>query len=40
MVSQTDMRGNDTLKLYAILLMGIMVLSVVILVMSILHFVK
>ncbi|MCC3752764.1 GHKL domain-containing protein, partial [Staphylococcus epidermidis] len=35
MVSQTDMRGNDTLKLYAILLMGIMVfLSVVILVMS------
>ena len=25
MVSQTDMRGNDTLKLYAILLMGIMV---------------
>ena len=23
MVSQTDMRGNDTLKLYAILLMGI-----------------
>ena len=35
MVSQTDMRGNDTLKLYAILLLGIMVfLSVVILVMS------
>ena len=35
MVSQTDMRGNDTLKLYAIWLMGIMVfLSVVILVMS------
>jgi len=35
MVSQTDMRGNDTLKLYAILLLAIMVfLSVVILVMS------